>query len=229
MSTAAVILAAGASSRMGGPKQILEYGGLSLLRRAALAALDAGCEPVVVVTGAHAELSRRELHDLAVQAVTNAEWRTGMASSLRAGVLHVATDPNAETLIVMVCDQPHVSADVLRGLVAAHASTGKPIVACGYAGTLGVPALFARSVWPECSSVTGPCRSKAGHRDGPLQGARGVLCGWRRRHRYAGGSGAPTRPRTDSRRRRPVVMRHRCRRNVSITAVSAAGCCLRCG
>lgn len=160
MSTAAVILAAGASSRMGGPKQILGYGGLSLLRRAALAALDAGCEPVVVVTGAHAELSRRELHDLAVQAVTNAEWRTGMGSSLRAGVLHVATDPNVETLIVMVCDQPHVSADVLRGLVAAHASTGKPIVACAYAGTLGVPTLFARAVWPECTSVAGAAGAK---------------------------------------------------------------------
>jgi molybdenum cofactor cytidylyltransferase len=160
MSTAAVILAAGASSRMGGPKQVLEYGGVSLLRRAAITALDAGCEPVVVVTGAHAELSRRELHDLAVQEVTNAEWLTGMASSLRAGVLHVATHPAVETLLVMLCDQPHVSADLLRTLVAAHASTGKPIVACGYGGTVGVPALFARLVWPECTSLAGPAGAK---------------------------------------------------------------------
>jgi molybdenum cofactor cytidylyltransferase len=160
MSTAAVILAAGASSRMGGPKQVLEYGGVSLLRRAAIAALDAGCEPVVVVTGAHAELSRRELHDLAVQEATNAEWQTGMASSLRAGVLHVATHPDAETLIVMLCDQPHVGPDLLRTLMAAHASTGKPIVACEYGGTVGVPALFARVVWPECISLAGPAGAK---------------------------------------------------------------------
>jgi molybdenum cofactor cytidylyltransferase len=160
MRTAAVILAAGASSRMGSPKQVLAYGGVSLLRRAAIAALDAGCEPVVVVTGAHAELSRRELHDLAVQAVTNAEWRTGMASSLRAGVLHVAADPTAATLIVMLCDQPHVGADVLTTLMAAHASSGKAIVACGYGGTLGVPALFARAVWPECTSMAGPAGAK---------------------------------------------------------------------
>jgi len=160
MSTAAVILAAGASSRMGSPKPVLRYGGVSLLRRAALAALDAGCEPVVVVMGAHAELSRRELHALAVREVTNAEWRTGMASSLRTGVLHVAAHPGPETLIVRLCDQPHVGANVLRNLMAAHASTGKPIVACGYGGTRGVPALFARAVWPECTSVAGRAGAK---------------------------------------------------------------------
>jgi molybdenum cofactor cytidylyltransferase len=160
MRTAAVILAAGASSRMGGPKQVVEYGGVSLLRRAAMAALEAGCEPVVVVTGAHAELSRRELRDLAVQVVDNPEWPTGMASSLRAGVLHVATHPDAQALIVMLCDQPHVGADLLRTLIAAHASTGKPIIACGYAGTLGVPALFARALWPECTALTGAAGAK---------------------------------------------------------------------
>ena len=63
----AVILAAGSSSRMGSPKQTLQYRGESLLRRAALAALGAGCHPVIVVTGAYAELSRREVEGLDVQ------------------------------------------------------------------------------------------------------------------------------------------------------------------
>src|SRR5215210_5943542 len=82
----AVILAAGSSSRMGSPKQTLQFRGQSLLRRAALAALDAGCRPVVVVTGAHAERCRHELYGLDVQEVFNASWETGMASSVRAGI-----------------------------------------------------------------------------------------------------------------------------------------------
>src|SRR3712207_7810192 len=71
---------------MGRPKQTLTYRGESLLRRAALAALGAGCRPVVVVTGANAELSRRELDGLDVREVLNPLWETGMASSVRAGV-----------------------------------------------------------------------------------------------------------------------------------------------
>ena len=84
--TGAVILAAGSSSRMGSPKQILPFRGISLLRRAALAALNAGCSPVVVVTGAHAELSRRELDGLDVREALNPRWETGMASSIGAGL-----------------------------------------------------------------------------------------------------------------------------------------------
>src|SRR5918998_1055903 len=82
----AVILAAGSSSRMGSPKQTLQFRGQSLLRRVALAALGAGCCPVIVVTGANAELSRRELDGLDVREVLNPLWETGMASSVCAGV-----------------------------------------------------------------------------------------------------------------------------------------------
>jgi molybdenum cofactor cytidylyltransferase len=70
----AVVLAAGSSSRMGVPKQTLQFRGQSMLRRAALAALGAGCRPVVVVTGANAELSRRELYGLDVREVLNTRW-----------------------------------------------------------------------------------------------------------------------------------------------------------
>ena len=71
---------------MGSPKQTLRFRGESLLRRAALAALGAGCRPVIVVTGAYAELSRRELEGLDVREVLNPLWQTEMASSVRAGV-----------------------------------------------------------------------------------------------------------------------------------------------
>ena len=151
---AAVILAAGASSRMGSPKQTLRYRGESLLRRAALAALGAGCRPVVVVTGAHAELSRRELEGLGVREVFNPYWETGMASSVRAGVEALA-GADADGVVLMLCDQPHVTAEVISGLVAAHRATPRSVVASAYGGGFGVPALFGRTLFAELAQLEG--------------------------------------------------------------------------
>ncbi|HLM57503.1 MAG TPA: nucleotidyltransferase family protein [Pyrinomonadaceae bacterium] len=157
----AVILAAGSSSRMGRPKQTLHYRGESLLRSAALAALGAGCRPVVVVTGAHAELSRRELDGLDVREVSNPLWETGMASSIRAGVEGLlGAAPAAAAAVLMLCDQPHVTAEVISGLLAAHRDTGSPVVACEYGGSFGVPALFARSLFDELARLEGAAGAK---------------------------------------------------------------------
>ncbi|HEX8556571.1 MAG TPA: nucleotidyltransferase family protein [Pyrinomonadaceae bacterium] len=152
----AVILAAGASTRMGSPKQALRYRGESLLRRAALAALAAGCRPVVVVTGANAELSGRELDGLDVREVFNPLWETGMASSVRAGVEGLAgASPEAEAVVLMLCDQPHVNAEVISGLVAAHRATGSHVVASTYGGSFGVPALFGGALFAELARLEG--------------------------------------------------------------------------
>ena|SRR5215213_9181132 len=157
----AVVLAAGASSRMGSPKQTLQYRGESLLRRAALAALGAGCHPVIVVTGANAELSRRELDGLAVREVLNTRWETGMASSIRAGVEGlVSADPDSSAAVFMLCDQPHVTADVISCLVAAHRATGRPIIASTYSGSFGVPALFSRTLFAELTRLEGMSGAK---------------------------------------------------------------------
>lgn len=157
----AVILAAGASSRMGVPKQTLRFRGQSMLRRAALAALDAGCRPVVVVTGAHAEQSRGELRGLDVVEVLNDLWETGMASSVRAGVEGlVGADPKAVAAVLMLCDQPHVTAEVIDGLVAAHRATGSAVVASVYGGNFGVPALFGRSLFAELARLDGAAGAK---------------------------------------------------------------------
>jgi molybdenum cofactor cytidylyltransferase len=151
----AVILAAGSSSRMGSPKQTLRYRGESLLRRAALAALGAGCRPVVVVTGANAELSRRELDGLDVREVLNTGWESGMASSVRAGVEALAGASDAGAVVLMLCDQPHVTAEVISGLVAAHRDTGSPVVASTYGESFGVPALFDRRLFAELAQLEG--------------------------------------------------------------------------
>ncbi|HEX8502196.1 MAG TPA: nucleotidyltransferase family protein [Pyrinomonadaceae bacterium] len=157
----AIILAAGSSSRMGAPKQTLRFRGQTLLRRAALAALGAGCAPVIVVTGAHAELSRRELDGLDVREAFNTRWETGMASSVRAGVEGlVGAAPDAGAAVLMLCDQPHLTSEIISNLVTAHRATGRPVVASEYGGGFGVPALFGRALFAELSRLEGAAGAK---------------------------------------------------------------------
>lgn len=161
MRVGAVILAAGSSSRMGHPKQTLKFQGESLIRRAALAALGAGCCPVVVVTGANAELIRGELDGFEVCVVLNTLWESGMASSIRVGVEGlVSADADADAVVVMLCDQPHVTADVIAHLIAAHRDTGRTIVASAYGGSFGVPALFSREFFAELQQLEGSAGAK---------------------------------------------------------------------
>ena len=158
----AVILAAGASARMGRPKQALEFRGQTLLRRAVLAALEAGCRPVIVVTGAHSAASREQLRGLGVREAENDRWESGMGSSVAAGIRAlVEADAEVAAAVLMVCDQPFVSASVLAELVAAHRSTGKPIVASRYGGGCGVPALFGRGLFEELAELGASGGAKA--------------------------------------------------------------------
>ena len=161
MKVGAVILAAGSSSRMGCPKQTLKFNGSSLLRRVAIAALAAGCRPVVVVTGAHAELCRRELDQLDVHEAFNADWETGMASSVRAGVEDLSTiDADIAGVVLLLCDQPHVTSDMISTLVATHYATGRPIIASAYAESFGVPAFFTRTLFKELAQLEGASGAK---------------------------------------------------------------------
>ena len=156
-----VILAAGSSSRMGLPKQTLQFQGASLLRRATLAALDAGCHPVVVVMGAHAEVCEQELDGLDVSEAFNPDWETGMASSVRAGIERLLSiDANITAAVLLLCDQPHVTADVIAGLVAAHETTGNPVIASSYGEDFGVPALFDRTLFAELTQLRGMSGAK---------------------------------------------------------------------
>jgi molybdenum cofactor cytidylyltransferase len=157
----AVILAAGSSSRMGRPKQLLRFGGETLLTRAALAALGAACNPVIVVTGAHAEQTRGELRGLGVLEVENPRWEAGMGSSVSAGVLALLeAQPGTAAVVLMLCDQPLVNADVVAGLVASHRETGCEAVASRYGESYGVPALFARTLFDELARLEGHAGAK---------------------------------------------------------------------
>ncbi|HEU4507465.1 MAG TPA: nucleotidyltransferase family protein [Pyrinomonadaceae bacterium] len=156
-----MILAAGSSSRMGRPKQTLQFQGESLLRRAAMAALDARCRPVVVVTGAHAELSRRELDQLDVHEAFNGDWESGMGSSVRAGIERlISIEARVSAVVLLLCDQPHVTSHVVSDLVVAHRTTGRPIVASAYGESFGVPAIFSSTLFPELTQLAGSSGAK---------------------------------------------------------------------
>ena len=149
-SISALILAAGGSTRMHRPKQLLRIDGESLVHRSARAALEAGCAPVVVVTGAQAHAIAPEVADLPVQIALNADWPKGMGGSIRAGLeALLKIDANIEAAMILLCDQPRLSAKVLTDLTAAFLRGRKPIAACRYAATLGPPCCFAKSLFNE--------------------------------------------------------------------------------
>ncbi len=147
---AIIILAAGASTRMGTPKQLLVYRGRSLLRHITEIAVDSICQPVVVVLGANAEKIRSQVSQLPIQVVENLQWTEGMSASIRVGIQLLNSLPdNIEAVVLALCDQPFLSTQIINQLVEAYRSTRKPLIASEYAGTLGVPALFDRCLFPE--------------------------------------------------------------------------------
>ena len=161
-SIGAIILAAGSSTRMGRPKQLLKFEGTTLLRRATRSAINAECDPVVVVTGASAESLSGELDDLNVHEVFNAEWQSGMASSIKAGIGEITrADPDVDAVVIMVCDQPHVTAELILLLITAYRSRTKSIVASKYGEDFGVPALFDKKHFDELYELEGDRGAKA--------------------------------------------------------------------
>ena len=152
--TGALILAAGESSRFGQPKQLLPFRGKTLLRTIINAACEAGCSPVVVVIGSNDEKIHPELAHAKVIEVRNANWQRGIGSSIRSGVQALIDHaPDVEAILLLVCDQPAVNARVIEDLIATHETTKKEIVASSYADTVGVPALFHRSLFERLLSL----------------------------------------------------------------------------
>jgi molybdenum cofactor cytidylyltransferase len=144
----AVVLAAGSSSRLGQPKQLLDFEREPLVHRVVRAAQEAGCAPVVLVTGALHEDLERAVADLHPRVIENQHWSRGLGSSIRLGIEQLSeADVNAAMLLA--CDQPAVHSGVVRALIQEHERSGQPIVASHYAETLGIPALFHRSCFDE--------------------------------------------------------------------------------
>nr|MDQ2997746.1 nucleotidyltransferase family protein [Chloroflexota bacterium] len=166
---AALILAAGASSRMGSPKQLLDWGGQPLVRAAAEMALAAQLDPLLVVVGGAQGQVADALAGLPLRMIANPDYAAGQSTSLRAGIAALGQD--ADAVVVLLGDQPFVTAAIIEQLVTEWQTSGAAIVAPTYAGQRGNPVLFAHSVFPELLAVQGD------------QGARGVLAADRARVR----------------------------------------------
>lgn len=151
-----ILLAAGCSSRMGKPKQLLPWRQTTLLRHMTAQATDANDGPVMVVLGNEAQKCGAVLQDLPVQCALNPRWEEGMGSSIVRGLevlLH--SSPHMDAVVVMLCDQVEVDASLIKTLILTYQSNGADMIMCEYGGTKGPPALFSRRMFTDLLALQG--------------------------------------------------------------------------
>jgi molybdenum cofactor cytidylyltransferase len=155
-----VILAAGASTRLGRPKQLLPWQGKTLLQHAVETALTIATQPVVV-TGCNADQLVAGVDPTQAHIVFNPEWELGIASSIRCGLQALLNrTPPPDQVIFMVCDQPFVTPALLLDLINERQKSHKSIIASSYAGTLGIPALFDKTHFAQLLDLQGDIGAK---------------------------------------------------------------------
>jgi molybdenum cofactor cytidylyltransferase len=150
-----ILLAAGESSRLGSPKQLLEYQGKNLLQHTIDITRKLSLETVVVL-GAFKEeiLARVNIYEANV--VENVDWSEGLASSIRCGLCEVLkANPETEAIILVLCDQPFLTAEILQEMVEKYRSSGQSIVHCSYGDVSGPPTLFHKSLFPYLMELKG--------------------------------------------------------------------------
>ena len=150
-----VVLAAGASSRLGEAKQLVPFQGRTLLTHAITTAIAADCGPVLAVLGAGGDSLRNEAIEAGARVVENPDWATGLGSSIRVAIDWIEAEiPEAGAVLCLVCDQPLMTAGLLATIIQAHRD-GHDLVAATYDGAMGVPALFSRRFFGELRGLPG--------------------------------------------------------------------------
>ena len=156
---AAIILAAGSASRMGQPKQLLDWGGRPLVRVVAEHALEARLDHVLVVVGAASDAVAAALADMPIELIQNPAFAEGQSTSLRAGIAALTSDVSAA--LVLLGDQPFVSPEIISRIVDEWRASGGTIVAPVYRGQRGNPVLFAKEVFGELLAIEGDRGARA--------------------------------------------------------------------
>ena len=151
-----LLLAAGGSSRMGRPKQLIQFEGKTLIRRATETLVHSTCDPIVVVLGAEIDGATNEIADLPANICINENWQAGMSSSIKTGLKKLLNiEPELTAVVITLCDQPHVTADDIGLLLTEFHKTCSPIVAAKYEGIAGVPALFSKGRFESLQNLKG--------------------------------------------------------------------------
>lgn len=148
-----VILAAGRSSRLGRPKQLLPLAGKPLLAHTVEHAIASNLDEVVLVLGHEATRIADAVGEWGQRLVINPAYATGQSSSLKVGLS--VLDPTTEAVLFLLGDQPGVTTDAIDELIRAFRATGGPIVAAEYGGRIGNPVLFARELFPALAGIKG--------------------------------------------------------------------------
>ena len=156
-----ILLAAGQSARLGKPKQLLNYKGKTLLAHSLQIAIETQLQPIVTVLGANLDILKESIEPINTTLVINQEWSEGMASSIRCGMEElVKIAPSMAGVIIMVCDQPYVTAKLLTDLVEKHEDSSQPIIASRYNNNMGTPALFDKTIFALLLSLKGDSGAK---------------------------------------------------------------------
>jgi len=155
MRTAAILLAAGASTRLGQPKQLVTIDGESLLARSARIAFEGGIDDVFVVLGAHAARFRAHLAHTRCRFAENPRWEQGIATSIVAGVEAALAHSQPDAVLLLACDQPAVTPFHLLQLQLLADADSPRIAASTYAGHTGIPTVFPQAYFAELIALTG--------------------------------------------------------------------------
>ena len=156
-----VLLAAGSSTRLGAPKQLLPFGSKTLIEHALDILLRSPVDEVIVVLGAQADEITPLVQHPRVRIVLNPDWEQGQSASLRTAL--DALPPDCEAVVFLPCDMPWIIPELIADLIRAWQQTGKPVVVTAAGEKRGVPALFARETFAELRRASGD------------QGGRGML------------------------------------------------------
>lgn len=163
-----IVLAAGAGTRMGTPKAVVELDGRLLVERAVDLLAASGCDPIVVVLGAAAADVRRRAELAGVEAVLNADWATGMGSSLRAGL--AALDGRADAAAIVLADQPRITPAAVTAVIDAWRSGDRPAATATFEGRQRPPVVLGADVWTEvAATATGDVGARTWLRRFPQQ------------------------------------------------------------
>lgn len=143
-----LLLAAGESSRLGEPKQLLNFDGKMLLQHFIDISINSLAESVILILGAYGQTIQNKLDAQKIHVVHNLNWKDGLSSSISVGLnCALELNPQTEAVVLVLCDQPYLTTAILNEIINKHINSDKPIVNCQYSYTNGPPTLFHKRMF----------------------------------------------------------------------------------